>query len=121
MSEILGVIGFDHCKIRCIIGTEMHERKAEQDIYVDLRVEADVSAAIHSDALHDAINYVLLATICKEVAQHGRYYLLEKYADDVLGVIIKRFSVKWAWIRVKKPQAIADAEAAFVELKRYRQ
>ena len=115
---MLGTIGFEGYCVHCIIGTEPHEREVEQKLLIDLKVEADFSRVLVSESLHDTINYVLLASACKDLAQRGQYFLIEKYASDAVAMILTMFPVKSAWICVKKPAAIPDAECALVELKR---
>lgn len=113
----LGIIGFENFKIDCIIGIEPHERINEQEIVIDLKVEADMSKVSASDSIYDAIDYVQLAKICEETAK-GKYNLLEKYAADVLKVIFNTFKVSSASIRVMKPEALPGAAQAFIELYR---
>lgn len=115
---MLGIIGFKGYKVRCIIGTESWERKEIQEIFIDLKVEADISRVAQSDDLHDTVDYVSLAAICRKMAEEGQYLLIEKYAADVLEKLPQQFAIHSAWICVKKPQAIPFAECALVELKR---
>lgn len=113
---MLGMIGFKDYRVRCVIGTGVEERKIEQDLLIDLKVETDFSSVSKTENIEDTIDYVILATICREFAQNGKYFLLEKYAADVIQEIVKTFQIKSAWICVKKPLAIPNAEYALVEL-----
>ena len=115
-----GIIGFDHYKITCIIGTNPEERDRAQDIYIDLKVEADFSRCAQSGKLEDTIDYRQLADVCKKLAEEGRYHILEKYAFDVLEALAARFDYYWIWIKVKKPQALAPATFTFVELQKFK-
>ncbi len=117
---MLGTLGFENYKIRCIIGVESHERARTQDLFVDLRVSLDLSKPACSDKLEETVDYTLLAGICKELAEKGGYFLLEKFAADALREIFDRFPVTEGWIRVKKPNCIENAEFAVVELTRRR-
>jgi dihydroneopterin aldolase len=111
-----GTIGFDQYKIDCIIGTHDHERIRSQEIRVDLKVELDIAAAAVTDDLNNAVNYVQLAQLCEKKAVEGQYQLLEAYAAAVLDEISENFPIRKAWIRVCKPEAIAAANYAFVEV-----
>lgn len=115
---MLGTIGFKNYRINCIIGTESDERTQMQDLLIDLKVEVDLSKVSSSGMLHDSIDYRSLALLCKDLAIEGKYLLIEKYASDALQKLFMLFPIKSAWIRVKKPKSIPDAECAFVELKR---
>lgn len=115
---MLGHIGFEKLHVRCIVGTEPHERKSEQDLYIDVNAELDVSAAAQSDSLKDTVNYVMMAEICQRTASEGKYYLLEKLATEVLHHIMSMPAVRSVSIRIRKPSALPNAECAFVELAR---
>ena len=115
--NMLGLIGFDHYQIFCIIGDLPQERKQEQELYVDLRVETDFSDVAESDLLKDTVDYVPLAKICRDIATQGKYQTIEKYAAQVLEEVMAKFAVKSAWIRVKKPKALPGADYAVVELR----
>lgn len=113
---MLGTLGFEKYRIRCIIGNDPHEREAEQDIFVDVTVAVDIAVAAKSDAIEDAVDYVHLAVLCKEMAIAGRYRLLEKYAVDTAQAIKKQFGATSVKIVVRKPKAIDGAECAFVSV-----
>jgi dihydroneopterin aldolase len=115
---MLGTIGFEGYRVSCIIGTEQHERIQEQRIFIDLKVKTDFSKVALTENLKDTINYTTLAHLCKELAVNGKYFLIEKYAFDIIQQIFDNFPVKSAWVRIKKPTAINEAEWAFVELER---
>jgi len=117
MRKQLAIIGFNGYKVHCIIGIKPHERSIEQDIYIDLKVEKDISQAVSLDNVENTVDYTALAEICRDIAVEKGYFLLETYASKVLEMIIARFSVNWAWIRVRKPSAIPGADEAIIELK----
>ena len=97
------------------------ERKESQTIFVDLKVEADISQSAETDSLKDTIDYVELANICTKLAKENQYNLLEAYAADVLKHIFTQFTaVHSAWIGVKKPLGLLSAEYTLVELSQRR-
>jgi dihydroneopterin aldolase len=111
-----GQIGFKRHRITCIMGVLPFEREKKQDIFVDLRVKADLSECSKTDCVDDTIDYTALAALCTRIAQEGQYQLLEAYAVAVMKSIFKTFRVESVWIRVGKPKALSSAEEAFVEL-----
>lgn len=113
---MLGSIGFNSFRVNCIIGTNLHEREIMQDLLIDLKVETDFSKVAVSGVLEDSIDYRSLVAVCKDMAIEGKYQLIEKYAADVVQKLLTTFPIKSAWIRVRKPKAISDAECAVVEL-----
>lgn len=114
---MIGIIGFEHHKISCIIGVNADERINEQEIFVDLKLAVDFAKCAASDALNDTLDYTFVAKLCTEMAQSGQYHLLETYAYEVIQKLIKSFGVQGAWIRVKKLHAIESAQLTLVELK----
>ena len=78
-----GFVGIENYKISCIMGAHPDERTKVQEIYVDLRVRANMARCVSRDRLKDAIDYTLLAKMCKDLALANRYRLLETYAAEV--------------------------------------
>jgi dihydroneopterin aldolase len=115
-----GIVGFKDLSISCIIGDFPEERDNEQLIFIDLKVQTDISRCMHSDILKDTISYVDLAEICTNQACSQKYHLLEALANNILERIFADFPVSWAWIKVKKPKALPSALYAFVELEKKR-
>lgn len=115
-----GYIGINQHKIKCIIGIHPKERREEQEIFIDLKVEVDISRPALSDNIRDAVDYVLLADLCTRIAIEGRYQLLETFASHALEAILSRFDISWASIQVNKPSALKTAALPFVYLERYK-
>lgn len=116
-KKMEGLIGFEHLKIDCIIGVNPEEKVSEQPIFVDLKVAGYFDKCSQTDDVNHTFDYVTLGNICTEMAQKGRFQLIEKYAHDVLKELMKQFPLNWAWIKVKKPQAMPAASFTTVELK----
>ncbi len=114
---MIGEIGFEQLKIRCIIGCCPEERTQEQEIYVDLKVGADFTHSAASDNIKDAVDYVRLSEICTEMARTNQYHLQETFAVEVLKKLLNEFDIQWAWIKIMKPKALESAHYATVELK----
>jgi 7,8-dihydroneopterin aldolase/epimerase/oxygenase len=112
-----GLMGFENLKINCIIGIHPEERNSAQDIYIDVKVQYDLTNCFKSQSIQDTVDYVRLVEISNHEAQN-RHGLLEIFAHKVLEKIYEEFPVSWAWIRIKKPQALPNAQWAFVELEK---
>jgi dihydroneopterin aldolase len=113
-----GIIGFENFQVDCIIGIYPEERLEKQTIFVDLKVEVDISNCIHSDNINEAIDYVKLTHLCKDLAQAHQFNLMETYASQVLQEIFRNYPASWVWIKVKKPKAIPQADFAIVEIEK---
>ena len=102
---MLGSIGFKQLRVRCIIGIEDHEKEKEQDLFIDVKVEFDLS-----------VDYVDLAKLTERIAQEGRYELVENYAIDLARAVLNKYPVLSVTLLIRKPQALDQAECSFIEL-----
>ncbi|MGA8165140.1 MAG: dihydroneopterin aldolase [Waddliaceae bacterium] len=120
--QVLGNIGFENYAIVCIIGCLPEERVKEQTIYVDLKVEVDISRCLQTDELQDTLDISLLAKCCADRAKIHRFRMIETYAGEVLQTLFDRFPmISRAWMKVKKPQGLPSADSSIVELMKERE
>lgn len=99
-------------------GTTEAERAVEHDYLVDVALTADLSRAMASDDLADAIDISgIAATVRASVAERPRA-LVERITADVARSLLDRFpQAKRVRVRVVKPRpAGLDAESEAVEL-----
>lgn len=113
---MLGTVGFENLKVECVIGDLPEEREKEQSIFVSLRVKCDFSKCTISDLLEDTVDYVTLADVCRTEAVEGKYRMLEAYAGNTLNKLLTSFPISEAWICVKKPNCVQNADHTLVEL-----
>jgi dihydroneopterin aldolase len=95
------------------IGVYRHERGRAQPLVVDVEVALD-PAPVH--ALAETLNYETLAAAARQVAAAGHVDLVETYAQRLAARCLADPRVLRARIRVEKPQALAGAAAAGVEI-----
>ena len=115
-----GLIGFDHLRIHCIIGADVHERLKEQVVFLDVRVQTDFTKCVSTDHMGDTVNYVDLASVCKTLAETRQFHLLETFASEAADTILAKFPVSKVRIKIKKPTGLLDADYTVVELERLR-
>lgn len=113
-----GIVGFEQLKLHCFIGAYPEEWLEKQDLYIDLRVRTNFARCVITDDLNDTADYIIFANLLKEIAEEGRYKLLESFAEAALSKILQHRGVEWVWIRVSKPKALLGARSGFVELER---
>jgi len=116
---MLGIIGFDELELDCVIGVYPDERVATQKLFIDLKVEADIGASVHSDRLKDTIDYCELVKLI-QIEANANCQLLETLAHRISMRLLSELNLTWVWIRIRKPSAIANAKAAFVEFEKFR-
>lgn len=111
-----GIVGFEDHLIRCIIGINPDERLVEQEILVSLQMKTDFTRVAKTDDLSNAICYASVAALCTEIAQKGKYQMLETLACQLVKQLTESFTPSWIRVVIKKPSALLTASYAFVEL-----
>jgi dihydroneopterin aldolase len=84
------------------IGVTEEERREPQRLAVDLELHADLERAGRSGELRDAIDY---RAVCDAVRGHleaGTFRLVETAARGILDLVLGRFPVARATVRVRK-------------------
>lgn len=107
------IIGIKRLHIRCVIGVFPHEREAEQDLFVDLKVKTEFSGA---DELSATVDYVQMADLIVRIGVEGQFQLIETYAAKVVEQLLEQFPVSWVWVSIEKPVAIPSAACSMVEM-----
>lgn len=106
--------------VRGIVGINPEERRAKQDIVVNLEMWADTRAAAASDDIAQAVNY---RTVCKRIIEHvegSAPLLVERLAADIARIVLGEFGVERVRVRVEKPGALRFARSVGVEIERGR-
>lgn len=115
----MGVLNVDDLRIRCIVGVYTHERKVEQDLFVDVRLEFDFSEAARTDQISHSLDYTRLAAILEEWMQREKFQLIETLAERACVLITDAFpEVRHCRVTIKKPAALAAARYASVTAER---
>ena len=108
-------------EVSCVIGTHAHERRAPQELLIDLDLETDCTRAGSSDDLADTVDYEALTARIRETAEAGKFHLIEAVAAAVAKVTLSSCpEVKALAVRVTKMGAVPGAAAVGVEIRRAR-
>lgn len=103
-------------------GTTDEERAKVQEYLVDVRIEADLSRAVASDDLKDAIDISAVASTVRAAVADRPRTLVERITADVARALLERFAeVRSVRVRVLKPRPAgldADGEAVEIALAR---
>jgi dihydroneopterin aldolase len=104
-------------------GVGDEERSAEQEIDVDVELEADLARAGASDELADTVNYSRVFDVCRDIVENRSFKLLEAIAEAIAGRVLTDFpGVDGVVVRVRKPGVPIDGrlEYAGVSIERRR-
>ncbi len=86
----------------CQIGVTEEERRERQRLAVDLELYADLEDAGRSGDLRRAIDYRDVCESVRGLLEAGSFHLVEAAARGVLDLVLARFPVRRAVVRVRK-------------------
>jgi len=104
--------------VRGIVGINPEERRAKQDVVINLELTVDTRAAAKSDDIAHAVNY---RSVCKRIIEHvegSAPLLVERLAGDIARIVLQEFAVERVRVRVEKPGALRFARSVGVEIER---
>ncbi|MBO8142599.1 MAG: dihydroneopterin aldolase [Firmicutes bacterium] len=92
------------------------EREMGQRFEVDVDIYTDLSRAGHTDDLEQAVDYVSVYTIVKDIVEEREYNLLETIAEAIASDILAALDVERVTVRVRKPAAPVGGPLDHVEV-----
>lgn len=116
-----GTIGLKGLEIVCVIGAFDEERLRRQPLRLNVALDCDLGPAAAEDRLAHTIDYGEVAQLLTDLAENGRYRLIETFAERAAAELFERFpALHEVELEVEKPQAIPAADCAFVRIRRMR-
>ena len=106
--------------LRCIIGIYPHERKAKQDVIINMVLEGDLTRAGRTDKIEDTINYKTIKNNVIRLVEKSDFGLIEKMADQVARICLKDKMVQRVTVTIDKPGALRFTRSVAVEITRSR-
>ena len=117
---VLDRILIRNLRARGIIGVNDWERRAPQEILINLELYADLRRAGETDDLSHSVNY---RTIAKRVLAHAEQaarFTVEALAEDIARLCLEDPRVQRVRVRVEKPGAVRFSDSVGVEIERER-
>ncbi len=110
MSEV--IIEIEGLELEGFHGATDREKHEGQRFIFDVHLVAH-DAGVRSDQLADTVDYTKVVATVREVSASRRFNLIEALAAAVADMLIERFEVSRARVRVRKPEVLLEAPAAF--------
>lgn len=111
----MGLIAIQDLRVRCIVGVNPHERKVEQDLFVDLRIETDFAEAARTDHLDHTVDYTAMAALLTSWIRREKFMLIETLAERACALLCERWpQISRCRVTIKKPGALPAARYAAV-------
>lgn len=99
------------------IGVHPHEHETAQPIIIDVKLDMGALAAPEDDRLAETLDYSVVADKAAEFAQEAHVQLVETLANRIAEWALNTDArVLAATVRISKPHALINADAAGVEL-----
>ena len=114
------IIRIKNLRLRTIIGLNDWERKKEQDILINLKIQVDDETAVTSDDLADGVDYKKIKYRIVEQVEKTSFFLIERLAGFILDIVFENDKVMKATVEIDKPHALRFAEPVSIELTRER-
>lgn len=103
--------------LECIIGVFEWERVNKQRVDIDITLEVDMKGG-GTDDIRDAVDYKSLAKDIRAMVEPSQFMLIEKMAEEIASVCLKRNGVRSVTVRVSKPGAVRGSRNVAVEVTR---
>jgi len=94
------------------------ERALGGHFVVDLELVTDTARAARGDRLKDAVNYVKVEALARQIIERRRYRLLETLAERLAAALLKLAGVQQVTVRVSKRPPLPHLQAFTVEITR---
>ena len=120
MSTQRDMLLIEGMKFRCIIGVHEWEALVKQDVFIDLKVQADTRPAATSEDLGKAVNYSQVVAAIHALVTGKAFKLIETMAEQIAEIVLAIDGVTAATVKVSKPGASKIAKNVAVEITRHR-
>jgi dihydroneopterin aldolase/D-erythro-7,8-dihydroneopterin triphosphate epimerase len=104
--------------VRTIIGTKDDERRAKQDVLINVTLWADLRKAGRNDCIEDTLNYRTINKRILHLVEKNAFFLVEKLAESICGICLEDPRVERVQVQVEKPGALRFARSVGVEITR---
>jgi dihydroneopterin aldolase/D-erythro-7,8-dihydroneopterin triphosphate epimerase len=104
--------------LRTVIGVNPEERRARQDILLDILLHTDTHTAGASDDIRDAVNYRTITKQIINLVEGSQFYLVETMAEEIAKLCLLDPRVERVAVSVEKPTALRFARSVGVTIER---
>jgi dihydroneopterin aldolase/D-erythro-7,8-dihydroneopterin triphosphate epimerase len=105
---------------RCIVGIYDEERRAKQDVIINLVLYTDLSMAGRTDRIEDTVDYKRIKKDVIELVENSSFFLIERLAQAIADCCLEASGVRRVQVTVDKPGALRFARSVAVEIVRER-
>ena len=108
------IIRIENLRLRTIIGIYDWEKKARQDLVINVEIRFDGEAAGASDSMEDTLDYKAMNKKIVDFVEKNDFNLLERVARGIRDIVFGDPRALAVSVRVEKPGALRFADSVSV-------
>jgi len=112
----MDIVFIEQLTVFTTIGVYDWEQGMQQKLVLDVEMAWDNRRAAASDDVSDCLSYADVTDAILSHLQGNRFALVERVAEEICDLLMKRFKTPGVRIRVGKPGAVAQAASVGVRI-----
>ncbi|PCI29243.1 MAG: dihydroneopterin triphosphate 2'-epimerase [SAR324 cluster bacterium] len=113
---MIATIKITDLRLRTITGIEDWERKAKQDVIINMEMDYDAKLSAQNDSIDHGVNYKTITKKVIKLVEESNYQLLETLVTEILKIMRENPLVKRAWVKVDKPFALRFSDSVSLQM-----
>ncbi|KKZ18777.1 MULTISPECIES: bifunctional dihydroneopterin aldolase/7,8-dihydroneopterin epimerase [Serratia] len=114
----MDIVFIEELTVITTIGVYEWEQGIRQKLVFDIEMGWDNRPAAASDDVNDCLSYADVSDAVIQHVESNRFALVERVAEEISEILLKRFNSPWVRIKVSKPGAVAHANRVGVIIER---
>ena len=114
----MDIVFIEQLSVITTIGVYDWEQTIEQKLVFDIEMGWDNRKSAKSDDVNDCLSYADISETVIAHVEGQRFALVERVAEEVAELLLKKFSSPWVRIKLSKPGAVARAANVGVIIER---
>ena len=108
------IIRIKNLRLRTIIGINDWERNETQDVVLNVEIIFDGNHVAETGHINDTVDYKKIKKEIIAKVEQSKFYLLDKLASHVLGIVMEEEKVISATVEIDKPHALRFADSVSI-------
>ena len=114
----MDIVFIEQLSVITTIGVYDWEQTIEQKLVFDIEMGWDNRKSAKSDDVNDCLSYADISEMVIAHVEGQRFALVERVAEEVAELLLKKFNSPWVRIKLSKPGAVARAANVGVIIER---
>ncbi|HAS0852661.1 bifunctional dihydroneopterin aldolase/7,8-dihydroneopterin epimerase [Enterobacter cloacae] len=114
----MDIVFIEQLSVITTIGVYDWEQTIEQKLVFDIEMGWDNRKSAKSDDVNDCLSYADISEAVIANVEGQRFALVERVAEEVAELLLKKFNSPWVRIKLSKPGAVVRAANVGVIIER---